>query len=95
MDVNHQWKAKRWFRALAKLGPELPREYGKPLRDGIWELRVIIGHHQHRFLYGFWNDVIIVTNAFLKKSWEVPPTEIERAVKALAELMARRRREIL
>src|SRR5271170_95343 len=71
MDINHQAKAKRWFQALAALGPELPPEYGKHLRDGIWELRIIIQHHQHRFLYAFHEDVVLVTNAFLKKSQEV------------------------
>lgn len=90
MDINHQAKAKRWFKALAELGPELPDEYGKYLRDGVWELRVIILHHQHRFLYSFWKDFIVVTNAFLKKSATVPDAEIEKSRKAMADWLARR-----
>jgi phage-related protein len=90
MDINHQAKAKRWFKALAELGPGLPEEYGKRLRDGVWELRIIIQHHQHRFLYSFWKDFIVVTNAFLKKSAEVPEIEIERSGKAMADWIARR-----
>jgi phage-related protein len=90
MDINHQAKAKRWFKALAELGPELPDEYGKYLRDGVWELRVIILHHQHRFLYSFWKDFIVVTNAFLKKSTAVPDAEIEKSGKAMADWLARR-----
>jgi len=90
MDINHQAKAKRWFKALAELGPDLPDEYGKYLRDGVWELRIIILHHQHRFLYSYWKDIIVVTNAFLKKSAEVPAPEIEGARKAMADWIARR-----
>lgn len=90
MDINHQAKAKRWFVALGEMGPELPEDYGKHLRDGVWELRIIIQHHQHRFLYSFWKDIIVVTNAFLKKSAKVPPTEIEKSRKAMADWIGRR-----
>jgi len=90
MDINHQAKAKRWFKALAELGPKLPDEYGKYLRDGVWELRVIILHHQHRFLYSFRKELIVVTNAFLKRSAEVPDAEIEKAKKAMADWTLRR-----
>lgn len=90
MDINQQAKAKRWFKALAELGTEMPEEYGKYLRDGVWELRVIILHHQHRFLYFFWKDLIVVTSAFLKKSAEVPEAEIERSKKVMADWVSRK-----
>jgi phage-related protein len=90
MDVVHQAKAKRWFVALAEMGPDLPEDYGKPLRDGVWELRVILRHHQHRFLYSFWKDCVVVTNAFLKKSARVPPGEIEKSRRAMADWISRR-----
>jgi len=90
MTVDHQAKAKRWFMALAELGPGIPQDYGKHLRDGVWELRVIIQHHQHRFLYSFWKDRILVTNAFLKKSKAVPESEIERSRKAAADWLSRK-----
>jgi phage-related protein len=90
MDVGHQAKAKRWFIALAEMGTDLPVEYGKHLRDGVWELRIIIQHHQHRFLYSFWEDIVVVTNAFLKKSRAVPESEIEKSRKAMADWISRR-----
>jgi phage-related protein len=90
MDVRHRAKAKRWFIGLAESGPDLPPELGKHLRDGIWELRVIIQHHQHRFLYFFWKDVIVVTNAFLKKSPGVPEDELDRSRKAMKDWILRR-----
>jgi len=90
MDITHQAKAKRVFKALAEMGSELPEEYGKHLRNGVWELRVIILHHQHRFLYSFRKSIVLVTNAFLKKSREVPEMEIERSLRAMADWQARR-----
>lgn len=90
MDIAHQAKAKRWFVALSELGPALPSDYGKHLRNGIWELRIAIGHHQHRFLYAFMRDVVVVTNAFLKRSRRVPHEQIEAALKALRDWVARR-----
>ena len=77
------------------MGPDLPEEYGKRLRDGIWELRIIVRHHQHRFLYSFWGNIVLVTNAFLKKSREVPELEIERSLKATTDWKARRGWEYL
>ena len=90
MDVHHQAKLKRWFLALAELGQALPIEYGKHLRSGIWELRIAIHHHQHRFLYSFWKDMIVVTSAFLKKTGKVPTAEIEKSRKAMADWISRK-----
>ena len=90
MNIDHQAKAKRWFVALGEMGPDLPTDYGKHLRDGVWELRVILKHHQHRFLYSFWKEIVVVTNAFLKKSQVVPDNEIERSRKAMADWISRR-----
>ena len=90
MDKNHQTKAKLRFSALSKFGPEVSVEHGKHLRDGVWELRIIYQHHQHRFLYMFWGHIIVVTNAFLKKSAKVPEGEIERARRAMSEWIERR-----
>lgn len=90
MDIRHQAKAKRWFVALAEMGPKLPEEYGKHLRDGVWELRVILQHHQHRFLYSFWKNIVVVTNAFLKKSQKVPECEIKISQKAMADWISRK-----
>ena len=89
MDAAHQAKAKRWFKSLAELGPDIPSDYGKHLRDGVWELRIIIQHHQHRFLFSFWKDIIVVTNAFLKKARAVPVEEIETSRKFMADWISR------
>lgn len=75
--------------ALAELGPDIPQDYGKHLRDGVGGLRIIIQHHQHRFLYSFWKDIVVATNAFLKKSRTVPVGEIEKSRKSLADWISR------
>lgn len=79
MTERHQAKLKWAFLVLREAGKEIPRDYGKYLRDGVWELRVNVEHHSHRFLYGFVGPDAVVTGAFLKKSAVVPSIEIERA----------------
>ena len=41
-------------------------------------------------LYSFWKDIVVVTNAFLKKSAKVPDSEIEKSRKAMADWISRR-----
>lgn len=79
MTQRHQAKLKRAFLVLREAGKEIPRDYGKYLRDGVWELRVNVEHHNHRFFYGFVGEIVLVTSAFLKKTDAVPVIEIERA----------------
>lgn len=40
--------------------------------------------------YLFWEDVIVVTNAFLKKSEKVPEGEIEKALRAMFDWVEKR-----
>ena len=90
LKPKHEAKAKKWMQLLMEEGPNLPRPYADMLEHGIRELRVPIEHHQHRFLYAIRDKVIVVTNAFLKKSQEVPQAEIDRARKAYADWVNRR-----
>jgi phage-related protein len=77
-------------KAMVRGSFRIPEDYGKHLRDGVWELRVVLQYHQHRFLYSFWKDIVVVTNAFLKKSGEVPDSGIEKSRKAMADWISRR-----
>ena len=94
MQGHHRAKADKCFQALAEYGPEIPDDYGRHLGEGIWELRIAIGHHQHRFLYVFCREKVLVTNAFLKKSRKVPESEIETAKRRLADWRDRFHHEI-
>lgn len=80
MDERHRAKMQKLFALLSRVGPEVPSDYGKRLSRGVWELRVAIEHHQHRFLFVFRRGRILVTHAFLKKTQRVPQEEIRRAL---------------
>lgn len=74
---------------LESEGSALERPAADYVEDGIYELRVIVDRQQHRILYFFHGDAIVVTNAFKKKSGPVPKPEIERAKRARADWLAR------
>lgn len=69
------------LRAVKELGM-VPRQYFKKL-DGtndIWEVRADFGNNAYRLL-GFWDagKLVILTNAFSKKTQKTPSREIEIA----------------
>ena len=66
---------------LRELGHELRRPEADYLRDGIYELRASLGGIQYRILYFFHGEVTAVVSQGLVKEREVPPKEIDRAVK--------------
>lgn len=90
MKPAHQAKAKKWMALLEERGPNLPRPYADAVAPGIRELRVPIEHHQHRFLHSFHSKIIVMTNAFLKKTDRVPDQEIEKSRKAFVDWTNRR-----
>lgn len=63
-----------------ELGHELRRPEADYLRDGIYELRVRFRHTNHRMLYFFFGQQVVVLTHGLVKEREVPPGEIDRAV---------------
>jgi phage-related protein len=74
-------------------GPELKRPYADVLRDGIYELRVRLGTNRYRgFFYYLVGKRIVVTHGIIKKTDEVPPGEIERALRLKLDFEARRPR---
>jgi phage-related protein len=67
---------------LEEHGPQLKRPYADFLRDKIYELPFKIAKRQMRILYFFaLAKAIILTNAFIKKTKNVPENEIERAIR--------------
>jgi phage-related protein len=59
--------------------------------DDIWEVRVDAGHDTFRLL-GFFDGtaLIVLTNAFRKKTQETPPAEIRLAEQRKADYIRRR-----
>lgn len=90
LNKKHEAKAKKWFALLQEYGPNLPRPYADVLEGNVRELRPAIEHHQHRFLYVICGKIILVTNAFLKKTQAVPKSEIERSRRILANWLTRK-----
>jgi phage-related protein len=66
---------------LQESGPKLRRPGADYLRDSIYELRFRSERVEYRILYFFDESMIILTNAFIKKTNKVPNTEIERAIR--------------
>lgn len=67
---------------LSVYGPNLPRPYADMLRDDIRELRIRLSTNRYRALYFFTHrNYIIITHGILKNTDEVPPNEIDRAVR--------------
>jgi phage-related protein len=66
---------------LRDLGHELRRPEADYLRDGIYELRVGLRGMNYRMLYFFHGRVAAVLAHGLVKEREVPPREIEEAIR--------------
>ena len=72
-------KIAKWIEKLQDYGPNFPRPYADTIRGKIRELRVIFASKQYRFLYFFHHKYIVITHGFVKKTEEVPESEIQRA----------------
>jgi phage-related protein len=65
---------------LAEMGHELRRPEADFLRDGIYELRWKSEGVQFRVLYFFYKGKAVISHG-IKKESEVPPKEIEMAIR--------------
>ena len=79
-----------YIKLLRQEGPNLRRPYADIVQGKIRELRIRFGTSQYRILYFFFvGDRIVLTHGFLKKTREVPQSEIERAERYMADLIKR------
>jgi hypothetical protein len=70
---------------LAELGHELRRPEADFLRDKIYELRVNFKGINYRIIYFFYkNQAVVISHGIIKEK-EVPPLEIEQAIKNKAK----------
>jgi phage-related protein len=80
LSEKNRQKVLAWITVLEEQGPTLPRPFADLLEDGIHELRIKLSGRQERILYFFiFQNYIILTHAFTKKSSAVPKSEIEKA----------------
>lgn len=79
-NVKTAIKCRARIRLLSELGAKLPVEIAKPLRDGIWELRMEYQQVNYRILYFFSKNRIVVISHGLTKESVVPPRQIDLAL---------------
>lgn len=73
-----------WVLRIIKEYERIPKQYFKKLinTDEIWEIRVQFGNNSFRLLgFIYKSKIIILTNAFSKKSQKTPKSEIVLAEK--------------
>ena len=76
----HRAKIGRALAALEELGCLARRPLADYLQEGLYELRVAVEGQQHRLLYFFQGqEIIVVASAFLKKDSAVPAEELALA----------------
>lgn len=81
LPAKAQDKCRVRIERLQDLGHELRRPEADYLRDGIYELRVGLGGMNYRMFYFFHGRVAAVLAHGLVKEREVPPREIEEAIR--------------
>ena len=75
---------------LREKGNLLREPYSKHLEDGIFELRSKVGSNISRvMIFFYYNQTIVFTNGFMKKSQRTPKSEIELAKKYRKDFIER------
>lgn len=85
------------YRALLLFeGPEelIPRHFIKYIRDGVYEFRTNFGNNEFRIFFIYDGDTIVVLfNAFKKKTQKTPENEIKKAIKLKEEYYGTKRNQ--
>ncbi len=84
-----------WVLGIIEESRIVPKQYFKKLinTDNIWEVRVISSSNIFRLL-GFFdgNNLVILTNGFVKKTQKTPKKEIKLAEKRKKDYLERKRK---
>lgn len=79
---------------LLKVEDKIPRHFIKYIRDGVYEFRISYGNNEFRIFYIYDGDKIVVLfNAFKKKTQKIPDREIKKAIKLKEEYYAAKRNQ--
>ncbi len=90
LDIKMKAKTFRAISLLKEYGNQLREPFSKPLRDGLFELRVRLGSDVVRILYFFCKGrLIVLTNGFVKKTQKTPEEEINLALEYKTEYLSR------
>lgn len=90
LDIKMRAKVYGMIGLLQEKGNQLREPYSKHVDDGIFELRCKLGTNITRVLYFFYYDnQIILTNGFVKKTQKTPRQEIKLAKERRADYLER------
>ena len=79
---------------LFKVEDKMPRHFIKFIRDGVYEFRVNYGNNEFRIFFIYDGDTVVVLfNAFKKKTRKTPDNGIKKAVKLKEEYYAAKRNQ--
>ena len=77
-----------WTLKLIKVTRQVPKKYFKHMEGtkGLYEIRVEIGNNIYR-IFSFFDqgNIVVLGNAFHKKTQKTPKQEIEKALKIMEE----------
>jgi phage-related protein len=74
---------------LEQFGPTLRAPYVRSIQGRLWELRTR-ARNQHRVLYfAASGRRLVLLHAFTKKTGKTPPSEIETAMRRMADYLGR------
>ena len=79
---------------LFKVEDRMPRHFIKFIRDGVYESRVNYGNNEFRIFFIYDGDTVVVLfNAFKKKTQKTPDNEIKKAIKLKEEYYEAKRNQ--
>lgn len=77
-----------WTLNLIRVTRQVPEKYFKHLEDtkGLYEIRVEVGNNIYR-IFSFFakGNLVVLGNAFQKKTQKTPKQELEKALKIMEE----------
>ncbi len=77
-----------WILNLIQITQNIPDKYFKHLEDtkGLYEIRVEVGSNIYR-IFAFFDkgNLVVLGNAFLKKTQKIPKQELAKAIKIKEE----------
>lgn len=86
LNIKMRAKALHELNILQQFGMNLREPHSKPIKDGIFELRIKLGSDISRIFYFFCiGNRIILTNGFIKKTRSTPKSEINKALRYKAD----------
>jgi phage-related protein len=89
LELKVRAKVEKWMEKLEQYGPNLPRPHADKIKGKIRELRIIFHSNHHRLLFFFCGKTIVITHGFIKRTWKIPKTEIERAERLMQDFLQR------